>query len=73
MEQLLMEIVAATGVSMNYAYYIIRLVMAGASVWTLVAAIFAGGGVLAVGALILRNYILKKLSADAAFKIIATY
>lgn len=73
MENIILEIVTATGVSTQTAYFIIRMVMAGTSIWAIAGAILAGGGVLAVGALIVRNYILKKLGQDASFKIIATY
>jgi circularin A/uberolysin family circular bacteriocin len=72
MEQLVLDLVASLGIGVETAYAVIRLVMAGASVWSIVSLIIASGGIIGIGYATLM-YIIKKKLQEWSFKAVATW
>jgi circularin A/uberolysin family circular bacteriocin len=58
---MLLEIANLLHISSHWASKVIDLVLAGASAWAIVSAIVAGGGIVAIGVVVLRQIVLKKI------------
>ena len=71
MEQQVLELVASMGISKDTAWKVIDLVNAGASVWTIVSVILAGGGIIGIGYAALVYLIKKRLKELGAAAVVA--
>ena len=52
---------ALLGISSNWAMKIVDLIATGASIWAIAAAVAASGGILAIGIVVLRELVMKKI------------
>lgn len=57
----MLEIANLLHISNYWAAEVIDLVLAGASAWAIVSAIVTGGGILAIGIVVLRKIVWKKI------------
>ncbi|QYR23005.1 circular bacteriocin, circularin A/uberolysin family [Paenibacillus sp. sptzw28] len=72
MEQLALELVASLGLSVETAYAVIRMVMAGTSIWSIIGIILASGGIIGIGYATLV-YLIKRKLKEWSFKAVAAW
>lgn len=58
---MLMEIAKLLHISWDWASKVVDLILAGASAWAIISVIVAGGGIVAIGIVVLRQIVLKKI------------
>ena len=58
---MIMKVDALLGISSNWAMKIVDLIATGASIWAIAAAVAASGGILAIGIVVLRELVMKKI------------
>ncbi|ABG85635.1 circular bacteriocin, circularin A/uberolysin family [Clostridium perfringens] len=58
---MIMKVAALLGISSNWAMKIVDLIATGASIWAIAAAVAASGGILAIGIVVLRELVMKKI------------
>lgn len=58
---MIMKVASLLGISTTWAIKIVDLIATGASIWAILAAITASGGILAVGVVFLRELVMKKI------------
>ena len=58
---MVMEVAALLGISTTWAVKIVDLIATGASIWAIIAAVAASGGILAFGIAFLREIVMRKI------------
>ncbi|MGU8571761.1 uberolysin/carnocyclin family circular bacteriocin [Clostridium perfringens] len=58
---MVMKIATLLGISSTWAMKIVDLIATGASIWAIGAAVAASGGIVAVGIVVLRELVMKKI------------